>query len=88
MSTKFDPNERKYAIEITYCVPCSMRDKALAVADAVISAHENQIDTLTLVTGSGGVFDVKVNDELIYSKAETGKVPTPQQILDSIAKLG
>lgn len=88
MSTTFDPNERKYAIEITYCVPCSLREKALAVAEAVISAYENQIDTLTLITGTGGVFDVKVNDELIYSKAETGAVPTQQQILDKLATLG
>jgi len=38
-----------------------------------------------LVQGSGGVFDVTVNDKLIYSKHETGEFPDHGKLLDKIA---
>ncbi len=34
-----------------------------------------ELESVTLVRGQGGVFEVKVNGELIYSKKETGKYP-------------
>jgi selenoprotein W-related protein len=39
------------------------------------------IESLTLVTGSAGVFDVVVNDEFIYSKAKTGRHAEPGEVL-------
>ena len=51
------------------------------MADELLSKYQHVIDSLTLVTGSGGAFEVKVNDELIFSKktkqkrhAEAGEV--------------
>ena len=37
-----------------------------------------------LVGGSGGIFDVHVDGELIYSKHETGRFPTESEILDRL----
>jgi len=37
------------------------------------------------VKGSGGVFDVVVDGELIFSKHEQGRYPEPEEIL---ARLG
>jgi len=39
------------------------------------------IDELRIVTGSKGVFDVKVDGELIYSKASTGRHAEPGEVL-------
>ena len=33
------------------------------------------IDELTLLPSDGGRFEVKVNDQLIYSKLQTGQFP-------------
>jgi selenoprotein W-related protein len=33
-----------------------------------------------LIEGSGGVFDVKVDGKLIYSKRATGRFPEPDEI--------
>ncbi|MBI4587006.1 MAG: SelT/SelW/SelH family protein [Planctomycetes bacterium] len=33
-----------------------------------------------LIKGSGGVFEITVNGELIYSKKATGKFPEPEEI--------
>ena len=34
----------------------------------------------TLIKGGGGVFDVTLDDELIYSKHATGQFPTNEEI--------
>lgn len=40
-----------------------------------------------LIQGSGGVFDVKGNDRLVYSKHETGRFPDDQEVLDALHRL-
>ena len=37
-----------------------------------------------LVEGSGGVFEITFNGELVYSKKATGRFPTPEEV-ESIA---
>ena len=34
--------------------------------------------------GSGGVFEVTVNNEKVYSKLETGKFPEPDEIVKAV----
>ncbi len=40
-----------------------------------------------LVEGQGGVFDVKADGKLIYSKHEAGRFPEDREVLDALAKL-
>ena len=71
----------RYRISIEYCVPWSYLPRAVGLAEEILSSYQHIIDDLVLVTGSGGAFEVKVNDELIFSKkaiqerhAEPGEV--------------
>lgn len=52
------------------------------MADAIKKEHG--IDP-ELIEGSGGIFDVKLNDEMIFSKHEVGRFPENEEILDLIA---
>jgi predicted Rdx family selenoprotein len=47
-----------------------------------LSNYQHVIDTLTLETGSKGVFDVVVDGELLYSKAAAGRHAGPGEVLD------
>jgi selT/selW/selH-like putative selenoprotein len=40
-----------------------------------------------LVRGSGGIFDVSVNDKKIYSKYDSGKFPAEKDIIEQLRKL-
>ena len=40
-----------------------------------------------LIEGSGGVFDVKVNGTLIYSKFQAGRFPEQEEILTQLDAL-
>ncbi len=39
---------------------------------------------MQLTAGSGGVFDVKVDDELLYSKAVTGVFPEEDALIQEM----
>jgi selenoprotein W-related protein len=44
------------------------------------------IETVTLIPSGNGRFEVMLNDELIYSKAATGKHTTNEFILSEVRK--
>jgi predicted Rdx family selenoprotein len=52
-----------------------------AVSD-LLSNYQHVIESLTLVTGSKGVFDVEVDGEMLYSKHATGRHAEPGEVLD------
>jgi selT/selW/selH-like putative selenoprotein len=39
------------------------------------------------VRGSGGIFDVSVDDKRIFSKKESGRFPSESEILEKLKKL-
>ncbi len=41
--------------------------------------------TSRLIKGSGGVFDVRVDGQLVFSKHETGQFPDPGEVEDLVA---
>ena len=40
-----------------------------------------------LIAGGGGIFDVKVDGKLIYSKRKTGRFPEPDEVIDQLKTL-
>lgn len=53
----------------------------MGVASDLLTNYQHFIKKLTLTTGSNGVFDVKVDDELIYSKTQTGRHSEDGEVL-------
>ncbi|MFO8116093.1 MAG: Rdx family protein [Halorubrum sp.] len=57
-------------IEIEYCVPCGMLNRAQDVSTALLTQFGEEIDEVALVTGDDGVFVVRANDEVVFDKGE------------------
>ena len=56
--------------------------------DEIASPHvQHLIDDLRLVPGDNGVFDVTVDGDLIYSKAQTGRHAEPGEVLELFTDL-
>lgn len=53
----------------------------MGAASDILGSYQHVIDSLTFTTGSKGVFDVTVDGELLYSKAETGRHAEPGEVL-------
>ena len=56
----------------------------MRVTQELLSAHQHEIESLTLVTGSKGVFDVEVDGDLIWSKADHGRQARPGELLAAL----
>jgi selenoprotein W-related protein len=53
----------------------------VSAANDLLSTYQHVIDELILVTGSKGVFDVEVDDDMLYSKHVTGRHAEPGEVL-------
>lgn len=56
------------------------------MAEQLLNGHFPQISELTIVPASGGVFEVYVDDHLIFSKKELGRFPNDREILQLFVK--
>ena len=55
----------------------------------IFEEYEHDIDAVEIVTGTGGVFDVHVDGELVFEKKMLGRYPQPDDVMPLLAaKLG
>ena len=59
----------------------------MGAAEDLLANYQHVIEDLRLVTGENGVFDVTVDGDLIYSKAQTGRHAEPGEVLDLFVNL-
>ena len=57
-------------VEIEYCVPCGMRDRAVDVQTALLEEFGQNVDAVSLVTGDNGIFEVRADGDLVFDKDE------------------
>lgn len=67
-------------IKIKYCVPCGYLPKANEFKKAL----EEKGNGVELIEGDRGVFDVWVNDKLVFSKHEQGRYPEIEEITSKL----
>lgn len=70
------------SVEIEYCVPCGLLDRAVDVQRAVLEQYGQQIDGVELVTGGGGVFEVRAAGETVFD--EENDVYDVDAIVDAV----
>jgi predicted Rdx family selenoprotein len=54
----------------------------VSATNDLLSSYQHVIESLTLVTGTKGVFDVEVDGELLYSKHSTTRHAEPGEVLE------
>ncbi len=54
----------------------------MSAAADLLTNYQHVIDSLTLTTGTSGVFDVTVDGDLVFSKAAEGRHAEPGEVLD------
>jgi selT/selW/selH-like putative selenoprotein len=72
--------EGKIEVEITYCVPCSYQGAAIGLLADFYQIANNDV-ALKLTPGVAGIFQVYLDGEKIYDKAEEdGKFPDVNRV--------
>ena len=57
-------------VEVEYCVPCGMLNRARDVSTALLEQFGEGLDEVALVTGDDGVFVVRADGEVVFDKAD------------------
>ncbi len=75
---------KTYQIEIHYCTQCRWMLRAAWIAQELLITFESDIARVSLVPGSGGIFDIRLENNLIYSRQQQGQFPELKHIKQKI----
>jgi selenoprotein W-related protein len=79
----------KPRIEIEYCTQCRWLLRAAWLAQELLTTFEEELGGVTLIPGTGGVFEVRHGERVLWSRKGEGRFPEAkelkQRVRDEIA---
>ena len=63
---------RQPRLEIEYCTQCRWLLRAAWTAQELLTTFQLQLGEVALVPGTGGVFEIRLDDETIWSRKASG----------------
>ena len=83
------PVDRRVRVVIDYCDQCGWMLRATWMAQELLVTFRGLIGEVTLRPGTGGIFEIRVNDELLWSRRAQGRFPDitelKQRVRDRVA---
>lgn len=68
-------------VEITYCRLCGWGLRAAWMAQELLATFADELGSVILTPDTtGGVFEVRVNDELVWSRKDMGRFPDIKEL--------
>lgn len=71
---------QKTQLEIEYCTQCRWLLRAAWLAQELLTTFDSDITSLSLVPGTGGIFEVRLNEEVIFSRKEQSRFPESKEL--------
>ncbi len=76
-------------IEIEYCTQCRWLLRAAWMAQELLTTFETELGEVALIPGTGGIFEVRVDGETVWSRKDQGRFPElkelKQRVRDRVA---
>lgn len=66
---------REPRIEIEYCTQCRWLLRAAWMAQELLTTFPDEIGEIALIPGTGGIFEIRVGGELLWSREKQGGFP-------------
>ncbi len=70
----------KNKLKIVYCTQCRWLFRASWMAQELLTTFERELDEVALSPGTGGTFDITLNGNVIFSRAEEGRFPESKEL--------
>jgi selenoprotein W-related protein len=67
-------------VEIEYCTQCRWLLRAAWMAQELLTTFEQDVGGVTLVPGTGGVYQISVDGTVIWSRKEQGRFPDIKEL--------
>jgi selenoprotein W-related protein len=76
-------------VEIIYCRQCRWLMRAAWMGQELLTTFEEDIGEVALIPGTGGIFEVRVGDRVVWSRKAEGGFPEikvlKQRLRDEVA---
>ena len=76
-------------VEIEYCTQCRWLLRAGWMAQELLTTFQEELGEVALIPGAGGVFEVRVDGAVVWSRTGEGRLPElkelKQRVRDTIA---
>ena len=72
--------KNNYRLEIEYCAQCRFILRAGWMAQELLLTFGDRLGEVALVPGLGGVFTVRLDGELLFSRKTAGRFPETREI--------
>lgn len=76
------PSQRP-VVTVRYCTQCRWLARATWLSQELLTTFPTQIDVL-LCPGTGGIFEVELDGQVIFSRAAAGRFPEPKELKQAI----
>jgi selenoprotein W-related protein len=70
----------EHHIEISYCTQCRWLLRAAWLAQELLTTFEQDLSSVSLKPGSNGVFDIRLNQQLLFSRKAAGRFPEAKEV--------
>jgi len=67
-------------LEIEYCTQCRWLLRAAWMAQEILTTFETEIGEVALIPGTGGIFEARLDGEIIFSRQEHGRFPESKEL--------
>ncbi len=70
----------KHTIRIEYCTQCGWLLRAGWMAQELLTTFEKELSEVSLVPGTGGIFEVRTEDKVLWSRKKEGRFPDIKEL--------
>jgi selenoprotein W-related protein len=74
----------KPILTIEYCTQCRWLLRAAYFSQELLTTFETELGGVTLMPGQGGVFEVRVGSEVIWSRKAEGRFPETKELKQKV----
>lgn len=74
-----DAVEKRPVLRIRYCSQCRWLTRAAWLAQELLTTFPTHIEVL-LSPGTGGIFEVSLDDEVLFARDVEGRFPEPKEL--------
>lgn len=67
-------------VEIQYCTQCRWLLRAAWLAQELLTTFEQELGEVALQPGTGGIFEVRLEGNLIFSRKTAGRFPESKEL--------
>jgi selenoprotein W-related protein len=71
---------RRARVEIVYCTQCRWLLRAAWLAQELLSSFQEDLSEVALVPGTGGIFEVRIDGAVVWSRASDGGFPDAAEL--------